>query len=940
MGTRASLVSGLGRSVRCALPIAAFAIVLAGTAGAQTSTGGLRGFVKDDTGGVLAGVTVEASSPARIGGAAVEVTDAQGLYRFENLPLGDYALTFTLQGFGTVRRDGVRVEVGRTFQVDVQLKVGNVEQSITVTGESPVVDALHSGITSNINQEMLQNIPSARQSYFDIVTYLPAVKINAVPNDSRFVIFGSSSDQNQFQYDGVDISAVSNGGVWDFPSPDIMQEVQLNAIGASAEYHDFQGGVVNIVTKTGSNNFRGFGSFYVIPPGLVGNNTPDEQFPYKIHYNQQATFELGGPIKKDRVWFYAMLPATRGLTTGVGVDPNLDKQGGHSYKPFAKGTVRIGQHDNLNVGWNNNMFCCGATASRTAPLITQQVEHGHNPVLTSQYTHTFGSATLLEARAGGIYIRDNFTPYSYDFTTPGRTDQATGFSAVNGQTGSKQFHNRTTVDASITHSASDFLKGSHDFKFGVQTAYATQRTVSVRFGGVSYTDLNGAPYLATLSDPAASGGRIRSTGAYVQDNWTVNDRLTLNVGVRYDRIMGDIPPLSAGATLDGIRGSTAFDVTDTTTYVGVPDLINFNTWSPRAGLTLRVDKPGKTVFKANYGRFYGKLATSMFNSMSPGATPTTMLRWNGATGKYDVPFSFVDNRVNFSVNPDLKNQYTDQMFLGVERQLIGNMGVNASFVWKQEGAFIRLKDVRGTYAPRDVVDTFNGVARTITVFNLTGTQAQRLFQVFNRDDLDQSFKSAVIELNKRFSASWQSLASYTWQDSKAYGSGAVSGSTQQDFSSLSSTASTSGYGRDPNDLVNAFGHTATNSTHSVKLSTTYRAPLEFNFGLRYSYESGRPYGRLIIVRNLGQGNVTMLAEPRDAYALPAVNDFQVRVDKDFSFTAKQRVRLSLDVFNIFNSDTVLTLRNNSSQVTATTPWAQTLTIVRPRTVQIGLRYQF
>ena len=922
------------------LPRVVFVVLagaLAATASAQTSTGGLRGFVKDDTGGVLAGVTVEASSPSRIGGAATEVTDGQGLYRFENLPIGEYTVTYSIQGFGTIRRDGVRVEVGRTIQLDVQLKLGNVEQSITVSAESPVVDAIHSGITSNINQEMLQNIPSARQSYFDIVTYTPAVKINAVPNDSRFVIFGSSSDQNQFQYDGVDISAVSNGGVWDFPSPDIMQEVQVNAVGASAEFHDFQGGVVNIVTKTGSNTLRGAGSLYVIPPGLVGNNTPNEQFPYKIHYSQQATFEMGGPIKKDRIWFYGMLPTSRGLTTGVGVDPNLDKQGGHTFKPFAKGTIRFSDHDNLNVGFNNNMFCCGATASRTAPLITQQVEHGHNPVLTSQYTHTFGSATLMEVRAGGIYIRDNFTPYSDDFVTPGRTDQATGFSTVNGQTGSKQFHNRTTVDASLAHSASDFLKGSHDFKFGVQTAYATQRTVGVRFSNTSYTDLNSAPYTATFSDPSASGGRIRSAGGYAQDSWTVNDRVTLNLGVRFDHIAGDIPELSSGATLDGIRGDASLEVPSTTTYPGVPDLIAFNTWSPRAGLTMRVDRSGKTIFKANYGRFYGKLATSMFNSMSPGATPTTTLRWNTATGKYDLPFSFVDNKINFSVNPDLANQYTDQLFMGVEQALGHNMGVNGSFVWKQEGAFIRLADVRGAYAPRDIVDTFQGVTKTITVFNLTSTQAQRLFQVINRDDLDQSFKSAVIEVNKRFSNSWQSLASYTWQNSQAYGSGSVTGSTQQDFSNLSSTA---GYGRDPNDLVNAFGPTATNSTHSVKLSTTYRARYDFNLGLRYSYESGRPYGRLIIVRNLGQGNVTMLAEPRGAYALPTVNDFQIRLDKDFRLTPAQRLRLSLDVFNIFNSDTVLTLRNNSSQVTPTTPWAQTLTIVRPRTVQLGIRYQF
>jgi outer membrane receptor protein involved in Fe transport len=497
--------------------------------------------------------------------------------------------------------------------------------------------------------------------------------------------------------------------------------------------------------------------------------------------------------------------------------------------------------------------------------------------------------------------------------------------------------NRTSVDASLSHNASDFIKGSHDFKFGVQTAYATQRTVGIRFGNVSYTDLNAAPYLAIYSDPSASGGRIRSAGGYAQDNWTLNDRLTLNLGLRFDHIGGDIPELSAGATLDGINGDTSFEVPNSTTYPGVPNLISFNTISPRAGFTLRADRSGKTVVKGSYGRFHGKLATSMFNSMSPGATPTTTLRWNTATNKYDLPFTFVDNKINFSVNPDLENQYTDQLFLGLERQLFPNTGVNVSFVWKDEGNFIRLNDVRGTYAPRDVTDTFDGVTKTITVYNLTSTQAQRLFQVVNRDDLDQSFKSAVIEVNRRFSDSWQSLASYTWQDSNAYGGGSVSGSTQQDFSNLSST---SGYGRDPNDLVNAFGPTATNSTHSVKLSTTYGARYDVNVGLRYSYESGRPYGRLIIVRGLAQGNYTLLAEPRGAYALPAVNDFQIRVDKGFRFSATQRLRLSMDVFNIFNSDTVLTLRNNSSQVTPTTPWAQTLTIVRPRTVQFGLRYQF
>jgi hypothetical protein len=211
--------------------------------------------------------------------------------------------------------------------------------------------------------------------------------------------------------------------------------------------------------------------------------------------------------------------------------------------------------------------------------------------------------------------------------------------------------------------------------------------------------------------------------------------------------------------------------------------------------------------------------------------------------------------------------------------------------------------------------------------------------VVNRDDLDQEFKSVVIEFNKRFSDNIQIQSSYTWQDSRAYGSGAVTGSTQQDFSNLSPTA---GYGRDPNDTINAFGPTATNAPHAVKISATYALPWSAQLGGRYSYEAGRPYGRQIIVRNMGagQGDVTILANQRGTYDLPAVNDLQVRLDKDFRFTGAQRLRFSVDFLNILNTDTVLTLRNNSSQVTATTPWQQTLSVVRPRTVQLGVRYEF
>jgi outer membrane receptor protein involved in Fe transport len=871
------------------LCLAVLVLFAAHSASAQIATGGIRGFVKDDTGGVLVGVTVEASSPARIG-SAVEVTDTQGLYGFENLPPGEYTVTYSLQGFTGVRRQGLRVEVGRTIQVDVELKIGNVEQSITVTGESPVVDALHAGVTSNFNKEWLQSVPTARQSYFDVVTYAPSVKINQVPNDSRFVIFGSSSDQNSFQYEGVEISAVSNGGVWDFPSPDMMQEVEVKAVGVSAEYSNFQGGVVNIVLKSGGNQFHGIESMYWTPPAWVGNNTPNEQFPYHIDYSYQATAELGGPVVRDRVWFYGAVPWGMSQASGVGVDPAF-AHGGHSTKPFVKATFKISEHDAGDFTWDDNIFCCAATASRTAPIETQTIEHGHNPVLAGHYTHTFGPATLFELKGGGIYIRDNFTPFTDDFTTAGRTDSGTGFSSVNATSASRQVHNRTTIDASLTRSTSDFMKGSHDFKGGLQTVYATQQTNTLTFQNVSYSDLRGARDQATFKDPAVTGGRIRQIGTYLQDNWTVNGRLTLNLGVRYDHTAGDIQSMSSHTTLIGIDKTFPSAASDVT-YPGIPDLISFNNVSPRVGMTVRLDRSGRTVFKTNYARLYGKLATSMYSSKALGNTPSDTERYNPATGKYDIPVSIVNNQTNFAIDPALRNQYTDQFYVGIERQIMADTGLDASFVVKKEGDFIRLTDAGGTYAPVVFNDVFRGVAQPLTVYNRISPSAASLFEVVNRTDFKQDFKAFFVQVNKRFSNAWQSQASYTWQNSQAYATGTVTGSTQQDFASLSSTA---GFGRTPNDLINAYGPTPTNSTNSVKLSSTYRAPLEFLIGARYSYESGRPFGRLITAR-LNQGN-------------------------------------------IFDTGTVLTVLNNST-TQGDAGFAQTNTVVRPRTFTIGLRYQF
>jgi hypothetical protein len=194
---------------------------------AQTTGGGIRGIVRDATGAILAGVTVEATSPALIGTRA-EVSDSQGLYQLERLPLGIYRVVFTLQGFTTVLRENVRVEAGRTIDIDATLAVGAVAETVTVSGASPVVDSLHAGTTTNFNLELLQNIPSTRTSWFDTVAFMPAVRTDLqTANSATFLLYGSNSDQNSYQFEGMDITGLGSGIVWDFPNPDIIQELQF-----------------------------------------------------------------------------------------------------------------------------------------------------------------------------------------------------------------------------------------------------------------------------------------------------------------------------------------------------------------------------------------------------------------------------------------------------------------------------------------------------------------------------------------------------------------------------------------------------------------------------------------------------------------------------------------------------------------------------------------
>jgi hypothetical protein len=363
--------------------------------------------------------------------------------------------------------------------------------------------------------------------------------------------------------------------------------------------------------------------------------------------------------------------------------------------------------------------------------------------------------------------------------------------------------------------------------------------------------------------------------------------------------------------------------------------MGFSHFTPRLGFTVKLDSVGKTVAKASFGRYFGTIRTSMFQDLSPGETTLYAFLFNPATGEYDIPFYSVDPSTNFSVDPDLTNHYTDQFFVGLEREVLPGFGVDVSFLYKKEHDLIRMQDITGVYAPETRVDTFRGQTQELEVYNLVTPLSESVFQVVNRHDMDQgSFKGVVLQAYKRWSNSWQLQGSYTWQRTWGYTAGNHWAGSQSN-----SSLGTRGFGADPNDLVNAFGRMQSDNTHGLRISSSAQLPYEFNLGVRYAYSSGRPYSRRITVRGLSQGVRTVNAEPSGNHLLPTVNDLQVRIEKAFSFGERRRLRLTFDIINALNSVKVIYVWNNSTQ-TGDEFFGQELGILPPRQAMLGVRFEF
>jgi hypothetical protein len=902
-------------------------VLLGGLSFGQRMTGNIVGEVKDGEGTPLPGVTVEISSPSLMGGVHSQVTSGAGGYRFVNLPPGTYKLVFSLGGFQTVERQNIKVSLDTTVTADIILKQSTVQESIEVTAEAPVVDVTKSGVSTNFTKEQMENLPSGRFTVFDIIKQTPGIP-QTEQGEWRNAAFGSNYESNAYLVDGVNLSSPDLGHAWNWQPQDMYEEVEVSGIGATAEFGSFTGAVINIVTKSGGNAFSGNLSYYGQFQGLTGDNNPggglvpsipgDKVYSYHRDEYLNASANLGGPIIKDSLWFFGLYEKNNDSYSPWLVGPKVPTKYLGNKALFKLSSQLGAKHKLVGSYYYEDQAFPGSPDQFTRPESVLK-ETAVTNTWSFLYTFLMSNKAFFDLKYSHWATTDDDLPsMGGNINNPTVRD---GFSGVRSGAPSWVWMGKMSRDqanANFSYFADDFLGGEHDFKVGVQYTRGASEWVGGYPGGKSYYLFAGSPLYMYQQQPFMYGGTTNAVGAFVDDSWKIGERLTVNLGLRFDHSNAHIPSWFA---YDGWQKTSR-------RIPGLDNLIVWNSIAPRLGLAFQLTSDHKTLLKASLGRYYEAVHGNNYMYPGPAVTDWSIYTYDSSTGSYVLWYT-IPGTVGFTVDPNLKNPYADVLSLGLERELRPNLSVGATFIYKREKDLLGYEDRGATYEKIDLVSPDNG--KTYPVFNQTsklGTSND--YWIANPPSFGHTYKALILNFAKRYANNWQLYTSLTWSraeglDVTALGTG-----------SWALLLNTGGFGKDPNDLTNAKGLLNHDRTWIFKVQASYSFPWGILAGLNYLYQTGVPTGTVVRVYP-DQGNRKILAEPKGPKRYKPWSMLDLRLQKTFSIYKSLRLDAMLDVFNLLNSGTVTGYRShNLWQLTYNEPSS----MFYPRRAQIGLRLKF
>jgi len=878
--------------------------------GAQvTQTGAIRGVIKDKDGNPIPGVYVTLTGPSLLGSLS-DVTRESGDYRFLYLPPGTYTIVASLQGFQTVKREGIVVRVGMTVTINLSLQQESLEHVITVVAPSPPVDVISTKTAVSLPKEAIANLPIAR----DVNNLL-----NLAPGTTNLSIKGGARNNHAFNLDGINDNAPNQNYGEVYVSWDTVEEVEIVTGGGGVETFQGIGGAINIVTKSGGNRLSAETQFYytnkhlshsVVPPDkleAVGSSLPPIP-----NLDYDVSFTLGGPVIKDKIWILTNYRYQHNKRTSSFIPTTILGKNYDSYD--LEQSYRYFFAKISALPWKNfRMFAMVTIPRRNTPVfdnVARRTVEANRRQLLDQRTSSFNAIwtlnpnTLIEFLGGNWWNNGQNMDTKYaNSNGPYFVDKYTGYEWGRGNNDQHFFGFKRNYTASlkITQFKDDFLSSDHQIKAGVELQIGSMRSFQPLENGMEWDFYNENPYYyrglygldhahpefgdgllffsnaapreATTKTTNSAFASKRRVGIFLQDSLNFRKKLALTLGLRFDSIRAHVPEIKSTEAADSlgralgsayispIYGVNPFGGGFTWTEFNNPFPYDFLT--PFIGISYDISGAGKTAIKLSYGRYPEGLMID--NIPQPPVFPANFqFRWwdSNANGQPDLPgidnYMFVlgatspsymiGEAYKDSIDPNIKIPYEHQFLVGLDHELFHDVGISLNYTFKT-----RRNELVSIYYDRSTGeywsfsdDYFVPFKTTIPAYKSFPEKDVTVY--YRKANHPELFLRTTNLPNDKLKQRYHSFElSFNKRFSHGWSLGGSVVYTDLKGNLEYSGGYIQGAFRDPNYTINRYGDLAFSIPLMIKLFGTIRIPFDFWLSFFYQYLDGTGWGRTVTV---------------------------------------------------------------------------------------------
>lgn len=978
----------------CRRAIVAFVVVaamawLVPQANAQTYHGRIDVVAEDATGARLPGVTVELTGPLN----QTAITDARGEAHFLNLTVGTYEVKANLVGFNDWKNTRVPVAAGVAVPLGIKMAVSGTSETVTVSGEAPVLDTKKQTTAVNVSLEELQNLPTARDPWV-VLQSVPGVVMDRVNvggsesgQQSGFIGKGAGSTDTTYNMDGMpitDMSSLSSVFYYDF---DMFQE--MNVVTGGSDPKSATGGVqMNLMLKSGGNAFHGGVKTYFENEKLQSDNLPQDLLYLTNPATQKGARteqfsdyggELGGPILKDRWWFWGSYGRQdiRILTLNGMHDRTVLPNS--SFKTQAQLTRSLRASMTVFTGEKKKW---GRNAGPTRPQETtwdQQGIHGANKLYKGEVDWVLGSNLFIVGRYAAVDSGFVFNPEG--------GMQTEIYQDAGGAWRNSYYYYETNRPQKVLTADANYFRGRHELKFGFSWRKAEVHSLTVWPGSQTQTLFDqGSPTNVTLQviAPYANDGSAAYASVYGGDTITFK-RATVNLGLRYDYQAASVLAAKS-ASVPGydkyLPGITA---------PAIDNALVFKLPQPRVGLTYALDEARKTQLRATYAMFTSQVGSTAASFLSvsqyrylyydatvkPGQTIATksdivggidnLRDWKGFKKSDPTALSSSPNTVG-----DYTTRRTHELIVGVDRELMPNFALSASYTYRYNDHFnwqptrkigggvitgadyVKLGTLTGTLPTG--FDGASGGTYSVPYYGITNAalfpdDKGTVYQ--SRPGYWQTFHGLEVSANKRLSNRWMARVGFATSSWREFFDGLQSMTNPTPVIMIAGQSSWLNTGYAPNlnggDVVSSAGGSGktgvymTQPRYQLTANGLYQLPFGIDLAASYLVRQGYPMPWSRTVSTTGdlllQQKQILLVGSFSQDKLPATQSLDLRIGKQLKL-GRVSANLDLDIFNLLNSPTILSRQYDAAKTSATTGYTRVLEVMQPRIMRLGMRVAF